>query len=1396
MLTHKILYRKIGAFKITHFLHPRPIYAEDFLFPLDSMFFRFKLKDNINYISKDNRYFTNTDKGLVKVVTTLPEDALAGKYKWKPGISTIKVTQNFKKNEPRFKYVKPNASNLRLQAKVPLIFDFGSIIANYRYQPNPMNHYYRWANAFKALTNMLTPDKTGVNRHKYVLIDLPKLLHPYPVYKKALKRLNRQILEDFPTYEDLTVLEFLRFLSTDHNSDSFLASIPKTEWYNISFMFHTENTITLVNMAELAGLIKDYNMGVKHASYSPKIAHKLLLVFFSRILVSNGHTIEEADELTDTLPNIATDIEKSLSVDVLEDMEDDITIDANTLNYHKEVKAFKPVEDKAADVTITDDVELTNTIDNEYRSLEATTILSGTDTKTTGKDKLLSDIDKLKEFKIISKTVHTNLKTTLEEQEHKKIQYNNQSINLKDVLAGKLAISALDDKETTLPDNKVVLDKTQNKATVDAYTKKYLKDTYSKDILASLYSVQNAGYVVTEHDIDTETNILNDIEQHTLRITALDGTKQTVNIKLPIISKDGSFKLNGNRYRMRLQRSTLPIVKMEYNRVALTSYYGKLFVDKAKYSRSNLGYWFNKQLRAIADEDKKLHNIVSMSAIYPDIKTPKLYSIIARYTSEFVYGSYKFNFDYINRNRSVKDPTAYEKDNQVVVGTYKGKPLVMNFEDRLFVYDNGKYIEQPSIGELLGIDLSNGPGEYTTVKIFKENIPVGVLLAYYYGFNKLLKELKVNYTQHDTSKRVAVTNDEYVIRFSDVKYIIKKEHNYKDLILQGITTLDKHTKLLTSTTLDTKDNYAAMFTLLKLPVLYVNEIKLLESMFVDPITKNILELREEPTIFTDILVYANKLLETDSYKDSNDLLGMNIKTYDRVAGMLYKTLASSIRINASKKHFGKSKLEVNPYTVIAMINNDSTTVLEDNLNPIAELKQREDSTYLGFGGRMEEALVGETRKYNLSSFGVVSEAVKDSGAVGISAYLTPAAKITNTRGFIGSYDKDKDGWSSIISTSSNLAPFSTNDDGKRMNFISIMNGHVIPIANTEAPYVRTGYEAVVPLRSSDVFVSTAVSGGVVKSVTKDYVTVSYTKEKTTEKYNLKSWTSKEEAGGTYTNHMVTNLKKGDKVAIGDTIVYNKAFFEPDIFNPKRVILKLGTYVNVAVKDETATYEDGAAMHTRVGKILKTTTTKIKSFIVKNTDEIVDMLDVGTKVSTSTVMFTKVDGSIIGDKELDKKTIELFKNLSTVSPKAKYNGVISKIVVYYKNDIKDLSRSLRKLAKASDEELIVNTGYTGLIDNTYSYNGVPLGEDEAHIKVYIDVVDTMGMGDKAILSNQLKFTIGEVFSNDITTATGEKIDILFSGASISARIVNSHALHGTTAVLLDKIADKAVEAYFG
>jgi hypothetical protein len=357
-----------------------------------------------------------------------------------------------------------------------------------------------------------------------------------------------------------------------------------------------------------------------------------------------------------------------------------------------------------------------------------------------------------------------------------------------------------------------------------------------------------------------------------------------------------------------------------------------------------------------------------------------------------------------------------------------------------------------------------------------------------------------------------------------------------------------------------------------------------------------------------------------------------------------------------------------------------------------------------------------------------------------------------------------------------------------------MDSHVVPMKDSKVPYVRTGYETVFPLTVEKKFVTIAEQDGVVDNVTKDNISVIY-KDKSKDKIKLYSWTTKEESGSTYTHKLVTSFVKGAKFLKGDSLAYDELFFEPDIFNKNRVLYKQGSRLTTALMEDASTYEDSAILSKSMSLKMGTMVTKVKSIVIDVEDNLLKMVQVGDKLTPSDILFTTMDKNIGDVDKLDNRALEILQNIKTASPKSKVHGKVSKVQIIYNCDLSDMSRTLKKLTIASDEELMKKEGYTGQVNSSYSIDGKALLEMKAEIKIYIDVFIGMGIGDKAIFGNQLKFTVGEVFDYTMQTQDGTDLEAVFSSRSIEARITHSSNIHGTTAALLEKVSKNAVERYF-
>ena len=357
-----------------------------------------------------------------------------------------------------------------------------------------------------------------------------------------------------------------------------------------------------------------------------------------------------------------------------------------------------------------------------------------------------------------------------------------------------------------------------------------------------------------------------------------------------------------------------------------------------------------------------------------------------------------------------------------------------------------------------------------------------------------------------------------------------------------------------------------------------------------------------------------------------------------------------------------------------------------------------------------------------------------------------------------------------------------------------MRSHVVPINGIRVPYVRTGYESIIPLKAGERFVVSAIEDGKVLSVSKNNIEVEY-KTQGKKKYKISDWTSKEESESCYTHIMKSNLKVGDTFTKDDTLVYDSSFFGIDIFNPKRVCYREGELINVALSEDPQTFEDSASISKTLNNRLGTVVTKVINVILDVKDNISGLKQPGEKVGPSDTLLV-ITNQILGGAEMDAKALEIMSSLNKQAPKAKYKGVINKVEIRYNADLDDMSPSVKELVNKLDKISLDKYGYTNKVNDSFSHHGKSLLDGTMLVKIYLDVNYGMGIGDKMILGNQLKCTIGEVFENNVTAEDGTPIECFFAAKSIAARIVCSAYLTGTTSRLLEKLGELACDIYFG
>lgn len=350
---------------------------------------------------------------------------------------------------------------------------------------------------------------------------------------------------------------------------------------------------------------------------------------------------------------------------------------------------------------------------------------------------------------------------------------------------------------------------------------------------------------------------------------------------------------------------------------------------------------------------------------------------------------------------------------------------------------------------------------------------------------------------------------------------------------------------------------------------------------------------------------------------------------------------------------------------------------------------------------------------------------------------------------------------------------------------------------------RTGYDAKLVERCNDTFAAVAEKEGTVTEVNDYAITVTY-KDGSTRQVEVGRKYGK--SGGFMTSHdVITKLKVGDKLQKGDIIAYNKDFFTEDPMNPGKIAMKTATLARVALIEHPYTFEDSCAVTKRIAENTKVKTTVQKMVTVNFNQSIHKLAKPGTKVNIDDPLCF-IEDSLTHDAGLfDENSINLLRNISQQAPRSAVNGIIDKVEILYNGDKEDMSESLLKLVNISDSKLIAlnkslgKKPMTGEVDETYRVDGNPLQLDTAVIIFTISGEQNIGVGDKLVLANQLKNTIGFVYEQSPRIMSedggfGEEIDMLFGSNSVYNRIVNSPFLIGMMNTLLIEVSKKLATEY--
>lgn len=591
-------------------------------------------------------------------------------------------------------------------------------------------------------------------------------------------------------------------------------------------------------------------------------------------------------------------------------------------------------------------------------------------------------------------------------------------------------------------DIKGVKDKGMLESSLTEMTPKYVEHVMRKDIIGSLMHLQNSKYIVTDIKVTRTTTMMDDYEVVTAKVMTLKGKEKLVKMQYPIFKKDGSYVVGGIKQRIRNQHRDLPYRKVSPIKVALTSYISKLFVTRTERAAFNYTRWFANSIRGrvLDAEDQEIQNIVYGKVFDRTKALPRSYTAVSSSIASFDYLGYRFNFDIKQINKLfTKEQVDFAKKHKVVPLATNGKNGLYLGMDNTVIREteNNSYVVVDSIEKLFKLDVEKIPVDYVEFELLGDTVPLGVILAYHLGLGSLLATLKASPRRVTRGTSYDLQPNEFIVKFEDEALILDRNDKVTALLLSGFNRYKRDIGRMSIYHFDTKEAYATLMANNNINPNKLIDVDVQFELWIDAITGGLLKDMGLPTDMVHLLIKATSDLATDKHSDPNDASEQRDAGLERIPGTIYRELYLSARSNQSKSFVMASGLDLNPNAVWYGILNDTAAMGVEESNPIHALKEQEELTLGGTGGRSTRTLMAADRKFNKNSMGIISSDSVDSSEVGAKIFTSANPNYTTVRGTVRKLGEGNlnEKATRLLSTSVLLAPGVDRDDGKRVKKI-------------------------------------------------------------------------------------------------------------------------------------------------------------------------------------------------------------------------------------------------------------------------------------------------------------------------------------------------------------------------
>lgn len=1059
-----------------YILNPPVTPLESVELPRFSVLHYLDTTSSAHFPTRDLQYFKSIPKNKkIPVHTVLDLDVKEDVSVLENKYAQAEVRKWIKENIKLFRsadlYEVPNKDTNLIS-----VFNYNLLKDLYRYKTSPLSRHNQFFNLYKTQWNHVKKAlEADIESYHFVSMTLPNSIPSANVIEVILK-FNALKMSRVITDENMRkLLDLYRWFNIKTRDSSTMNEITDEDAKRVVIEFQYKGYSTFLPLWVIQSLNEQSQLE-SAVKYSDTKVRKLFILMLLRIQDKVNTLLEGAEVVDDTVLQDTTPEEqyqKELQEEQTdEEAEDNSVVELKSSDFTepfykkqtiKDVNELSKLADnipsesfdKLIDRNLAKFEEDTKEVDRIYeesvlavkeeshlQESETQVFVSRytqADTERLLQPKTLDTtfdkhIEQAVQFKTLTSTEIRSLKKLKDNRTLLKSPYDN-NVKLDEFKIVTAKDTEITEQEKTIVTDNPLVSEDLKQEIINVFDKKYIKNVLNKDVIASVSNLERSGVIIKDYQIEENRSSLGNYEVHKLTLKPIDGKESTVYFRLPIIDSEGTFIASGIKYKQRKTRTNLVIFKVSPTRVALTTNYGKLFVSRTERKASDPYAYVNDYIRkSYIDEEGVIKKIV------PGLKTlnkhnfPNIYQSLASQFNEVTTSSITFILnprDVVNHIDQNVIAELSSKKLQFCGYLNDNSILVVDYDNVFHDYTHGKPIG--TIADILNIEVEKLPKPFSVMKVLGDDIPLGVCLSYYLGLDGLLAVTGCEYEIVEKNARHPYSKDEVQLRFNDAKLIIKTPKEFQKLLFNGFLFYKDFIKTQNVNDFNLKDIYLNLIETRDSSLIHLKELNLLEELFLDPISIDVLRTMNEPDAFIPLLLRANDMLDDFSHPDVNDPHYARIRGYDRVPGLMYRALAESIREYKIKGRTS-SKIELDPYKVWNYITQDSTVKITEDINPILNVKEAETVTFTGLDGLSKDATPAVVRRYHDNDIGLVSEGTVDSSDVALNIYLSPYAKIKNIRGLV---DKETqahaDNPAKVFSTSALTAPMSEYDAPTRIN---------------------------------------------------------------------------------------------------------------------------------------------------------------------------------------------------------------------------------------------------------------------------------------------------------------------------------------------------------------------------